>query len=84
MFRFYTCNGPGLVIIFGNAIDTDIISSAFVFYKLDLVVFNTDPLMIFEYLRFIRNLSHGVCVFVTFIKTYLEYNQMQLQTDEPM
>ena len=33
-------------------------------------------------LRFIRNLSHGVrsLKLVTFIKTYLEYNQLQLQT----
>ena len=31
---------------------------------------------------FIRNLSHGVRTLklVTFIKTYLEYNQLQLQT----
>ena len=39
-----------------------------------------DPLMIFECLRFIRNLSHGVRSLVTFIKTYLEYNQLRLQT----
>ena len=40
------------------------------------------PLVIFECLKFIRNLSHGVHSFVTFIKTYLpvEYNQLQLQT----
>ena len=33
-------------------------------------------------LRFIRNLSHGVrsLKLVTFIKTYLEYYQLQLQT----
>ena len=37
-------------------------------------------LVIFECLKFIRNLSHGVRSFVTFIKTYLEYNQLQLQT----
>ena len=40
--------------------------------------------MIFERLRFIRNLSHGhdVRCFVTFIKTYLEYNQLPLQTSD--
>ena len=30
-FQFYICTGPGLVIIFGNAIDTEIISSALLF-----------------------------------------------------
>ena len=38
--------------------------------------------MVFECLTFILNLSHGVRArrLVTFIKTYLEYNPLQLKT----
>ena len=77
MFQFYFSTGPGVVIIFGNAIDTDVISSAL--FSRNSILLSLYPLTIFECLKFIRNLSHGVRV-RTFVKTYLGYNQLQLQT----
>ena len=65
------------MIICGNAIDTDITSSALLF-SINSVL--SCPLMINECLNFLLNLSHGVRSFVMFIKIYGESNQLQLQS----